>query len=986
MAALARGRMASGSHKKDGSEPCAPESLEESLDKCRKELSVAQIELAQLNATLHSKETVASRLSTRLSKEKETNRDLSKQLAVALQKLHVLQKQLHVEKQGRKRASLRKDQLAELNNSLKAHGQILTNNMSHMAKEISDLLNLIQRKDIENTKLQLESEKNLRFYQNELTLARKKFDTVQGELRDEKKNVITLKKSHKQLIKQHDKSLIAQSKAKYHHLMHKGVYAESTRRLVQFLVRAGCTRDKVSSVVHEVLNIANIQAVGKISRRSVSRIIVEGFFATQMQLGHEMKSANSMTLSGDATTHRDINYDSRHVNLQVGTYDENKPQQVYATRFLGINSAVDGSSNESMEAWEKLFGNISKIYNESPLGKQENSFLRVIEIFKKLHGIHSDHCAKEKKDAELLKKLKMQAVYQDLGEDQILDMTNQELLPTFLKAKEKMIKSLGGQDKWAVLSPSEQAEYDAKMMEEIVIELGEDAYKELDDKEKKLLSLFIWTGCGCHKDLNSVKGGNASMMAWWKQNKIEPPVLLANKHNAAALKDAIPEDEIATPAQQKALELSTRGAVKAAQIAGSILNHKDDKKGHHDTFRNWWEKHIGTHFTFPDTSNTRFGSYCEAALVLVQYLDEFKEYLIFFKSTKQNQKFNHMEQNFWNALHDEKTISELVVLALYGQSISHPYVKAMRIAEKNKVNMLDLGPLHNKVRNHMKKLIAYPDLLLDSEIAFENAELNGEEWRAVDGMQRISELIPRLPHVRPLLLAFLQGALETWKRFTSEFAPGGSIDEATVEEKEMAWMPGTNDVNEGALGSFRSLMRRQPCLSILQYNAQAMYFHNNTAAFMSKFFKDEDYKYIHKLARAADGSEKRRKRQLIEHAEAKIKEQNERRRQRKAKATETAQRISEINLCFDQTQLLAMKGATLTDQFKAYKNAKGPNVIQLKTAGLTVQKRKIAMIADAVLYHAGTWKPFTEADQSDSDLEEMIDNDVSDTEDEWEDL
>ncbi len=262
-------------------------------------------------------------------------------------------------------------------------------------------------------------------------------------------------------------------------------------------------------------------------------------------------------------------------------------------------------------------------------------------------------------------------------------------------------------------------------------------------------------------------------------------------------------------------------------------------------------------------------------------------------------------------MHDEKTISELVVLALYGQSISHPYVKAMRIAEKNKVNMLDLGPLHNKVRNHMKKLIAYPDLLLDSEIAFENAELNGEEWRAVDGMQRISELIPRLPHVRPLLLAFLQGALETWKRFTSEFAPGSLIDEATVEEKEMAWMPGTNDVNEGALGSFRSLMRRQPCLSILQYNAQAMYFHNNTAAFMSKFFKDEDYKYIHKLARAADG---------------------------------------------------------------------------LKTAGLTVQKRKIAMIADAVLYHAGTWKPFTEADQSDSDLEEMIDNDVSDTEDEWEDL
>ena len=42
----------------------------------------------------------------------------------------------------------------------------------------------------------------------------------------------------------------------------------------------------------------------------------------------------------------------------------------------------------------------------------------------------------------------------------------------------------------------------------------------------------------------------------------------------------------------------------------------------------------------------------------------------------------------------------------------------------------------------------------------------------------------------------------TWKRFISEFAPGGLIDEATAEEKELAWMPPTNDINEGAVGSF----------------------------------------------------------------------------------------------------------------------------------------------------------------------------------------
>jgi hypothetical protein len=62
--------------------------------------------------------------------------------------------------------------------------------------------------------------------------------------------------------------------------------------------------------------------------------------------------------------------------------------------------------------------------------------------------------------------------------------------------------------------------------------------------------------------------------------------------------------------------------------------------------------------------------------------------------------------------------------------------------------------------------------------------------------------MPELPHLKPLLVRFFQGAAKGWKRFTSEFAPGGLIDEATVEEKDLAWLPTTNDVNEGALGSF----------------------------------------------------------------------------------------------------------------------------------------------------------------------------------------
>ncbi|KAJ7877232.1 hypothetical protein B0H14DRAFT_3784454 [Mycena olivaceomarginata] len=47
----------------------------------------------------------------------------------------------------------------------------------------------------------------------------------------------------------------------------------------------------------------------------------------------------------------------------------------------------------------------------------------------------------------------------------------------------------------------------------------------------------------------------------------------------------------------------------------------------------------------------------------------------------------------------------------------------------------------------------------------------------------------------------------TWIRFSSEFAPGGLIDQSSATEKQLAWMPSTNDANEGALGAYRVAIR-----------------------------------------------------------------------------------------------------------------------------------------------------------------------------------
>ena len=77
-----------------------------------------------------------------------------------------------------------------------------------------------------------------------------------------------------------------------------------------------------------------------------------------------------------------------------------------------------------------------------------------------------------------------------------------------------------------------------------------------------------------HKDLNGVRGGNFAMMRWWLETGTPGPILLANKDNAAVI-DSIPDDdpEELTPAEQRAIEVSACGGVKATSLAGFLFNH-----------------------------------------------------------------------------------------------------------------------------------------------------------------------------------------------------------------------------------------------------------------------------------------------------------------------------------------------------------------------------------------------------------------------------
>ncbi len=773
------------------------------------------------------------------------------------------------------------------------------------------------------------------------------------------------------------KAKVVQQKS-VHHLSHKGVFTEKTRNLVRFLFQSGCSANRINDIITAVLNTAGITVVGSISRTSVTRILREGLLAAQIQLGHEMKMAETMTISADGTGHRSINYNSRHAHMLVEDYGSSNSGKTHATRFLGIKPSRDGSSKEAIADWQTTITEILDLYNRSPFGKRSGgSLIGLVDILVKLTGMNTDHCAKEKKDVIEMEELKKWAVNQQLGEDAMLEKSLPEIYELQMNGQRKMIQAAGGRQKWEALPETTKAEKRAKMVENVVQELGKGVFELLDPHEKRLLRLFIWAGCGCHKDLNTVRGGYVAMEKWWKEHHIEGPVLLANRDNDMVLGErnqAIAQGDEVTPAQERALNRSTHGAIKTAQIAGAIFNHKDDKKGHHDFFRDWWKKHVNIPFTFPDTSNNRFQSYCYAAAALLLYLQFFREFLEHLRITKQNGKFNHMESNLWKALHDKATLAELAILALYGEAVSYPYVKAIRTTSKSgeTQNMLDLGPLHQKVSTHIRAIITNPSNLLCENPSSDIASLEGDEWQHPDIFKAIKDL--NFPHLEGLLVAFFTGADETWTRFTSEFAPGGLIDAATTEERDLAWMPATNDENEGALGSFRKLIRQQPQLTMQAYNGLTMFFRNNTQLFMeAKFTTEEDYKYLHKMARETGSGEQAWRKAGVDYRDDKQKRLLEKRTQRQKKAQENAERMAGISIILDQEIVSKLKSNHLLDQIKLFKAAGAPN-LQGSIPKLADEKRQ-ALVNAVKLYKDGLWL-IDSAEDWESDSEDF---DTSDT-------
>ncbi|CUA67556.1 Eukaryotic translation initiation factor 3 subunit A [Rhizoctonia solani] len=387
-------------------------------------------------------------------------------------------------------------------------------------------------------------------------------------------------------------------------------------------------------------------------------------------------------------------------------------------------------------------------------------------------------------------------------------------------------------DNWRTLPPDQQAVIMHDAWLALAAEIGEAEFRRLGSEEQLDIDFLAWAGCCMHKELNAVKGGASQMANAWENLGLKPPTPLLNKYETTGIAKARSEQP-------------TRGGIKLASLAGALFNNKDDKKGHQSSHT------IGYSSRFPATSNTRYGSYCDAAMVLILHLDKYVELVRIICYAKSAPGFNNIELNVLNGLQDIPTLTELVVLALYAQAIGLPYIKFVRSAH---LNALTLGPFHEQVKRHCQAIISNPNLLIGLGASAATGALDGRPWDRPDVVYNILSLTPILPDIQPILVAFFQGALKTWERFTSEFKTDGVVNQASETQRQSAWIPATNDLSEGALGQCRQMLRRAPTMSDNQRNARAMWPHNNTHNWAKQNLTKEDEAYIRSEARNIDES------------------------------------------------------------------------------------------------------------------------------------
>ena len=143
-----------------------------------------------------------------------------------------------------------------------------------------------------------------------------------------------------------------------------------------------------------------------------------------------------------------------------------------------------------------------------------------------------------------------------------------------------------------------------------------------------------------------------------------------------------------------------------------------------------------------------------------------------------------------------------------------------------------------------------------------------------------------MPFLEQLWAAYLDEAIVTAKRFSSEFTSDSALARMDAGEREAAWVPTTNDANEGSLGSFRQFANRYPTAHTTTFTSIFMFLRNETEVFLQELLANEAvFLWVIREARRVDASgvERNRRKEinrLLNEQAAELRRKMEERRER----------------------------------------------------------------------------------------------------------
>ncbi|EUC58491.1 hypothetical protein RSOL_260260 [Rhizoctonia solani AG-3 Rhs1AP] len=677
--------------------------------------------------------------------------------------------------------------------------------------------------------------------------------------------------------------LAAKDETPQFYLKHKGIIRPEVRDMIRKLACQGVSTHHVTNVIDIVAEGLGVVVVGSISARSVARIMLEGLIQARIQLAYELSQANSISICLDGTSIKNVQHEAKAIYIrspedEAVSAPETRSNNQSVLRTLGVHKAPNHTAQQQLNGWISTLNTCCNVFSRSPLGK--NQALRFQQVAPKLRGVLTDHAADQKRFCELLLQWKQTCDREFRASNTLKEMTVAQQLDVLSKHLDTAANQMGN---WRTLPTDEQATLMHDAWFAMAAQMGNAEFQKLNPDEQFEVDFLAWSGCCMHKELNAVKGGVTAMTHAWKEHNLIPPCTFPNKF------------EVEKASQLKE-EKGARGAVKLASLAGALFNNKDDNKGYQNTVDFFFEKTFGYSNRFPDTSNTRYGSYCDAAVELLLHRKEYIELLAtqqYFRSTSE---LNNIEKNVSRGLQDVSTLTELAVLALYAQAVGKPYMQKVR---DSNVNGLSLGPFHNRVKQHCRAIIKEPDLLLGSDASYQTGSLDGSQWDRPDVVYTIQWLASQLPDLRLVVIAFFSGALSTWERFTSEFDSDDSvIARATPKQRESAWVPPTNDISEGSLGQCRQMLRIAPTMTDEQRNARVMLRRNDTFNWAKHTLSDNDQYFIKHEARALDssGMNKKVRMELNSAFEDRAAANRERKEKVLARKSANKKRLDEVNL------------------------------------------------------------------------------------------